>query len=219
VRPSVFDPGANEPLDVQRRIRDARQRLLLELARAGQERAFTRLYRELYPAVWRFVAARVRNPADQQDLTSRVFHKLVAALDDYDPGRGSVWTWVMTTSRNVVIDHFRGRRETQSLDEVAETLADDRHDLLARAAEDEIAGLALRLLQGYPDEVQEMFRLRFGLGLSHREIAALLHTSETAVKQRFSRTLRALRTALESRLEERSGHETWEAEQTPQSSV
>ena len=206
-------------MDVQRSIRDARQRVLMELARAGHERAFTRLYRELYPAVGRFVAARVRNPADQQDLVARVFHKFLTALPDYDPSRGSVWVWVMTTSRNVVIDHFRGLRETQSLDEVAETLADGRTDLLVRAAADEMTGLALRLLQGYSAEIQEMFRLRFGLGMNLREIAAVMNLSETAVKQRFSRTLRHLRSALESRLDERQGHAILEAEQTPQGSV
>ena len=49
------------------------------------------------------------------------------------------------------------------------------------------------LLAEHPAEIREMFALRFGQVLSYREIAACLGLSESAVKQRFSRTLRELR--------------------------
>ena len=50
------------------------------------------------------------------------------------------------------------------------------------------------LIASLPADTREMFGLRFGDGLRYGEIATLLGTSEAAVKQRFSRVLRELRT-------------------------
>ena len=57
-------------MDLRRKLRDRRQRLLLRLARGGSEEAFRRLYRELYDPVARYVEFRVRNREDAEDITS-----------------------------------------------------------------------------------------------------------------------------------------------------
>ena len=177
-------------------LRDARQRLLWELARNGHARGFRQLYRELSVPVLRYLRSRLRSRADADDVASDVFHKLVTSLDKYDPERGSVQAWVMTLARNTLIDHLRRARPTEPIESVADVLADGGPDALDGLIEQEDARFAYGILRRYPPEVREMFSLHFAHGLPYRDVAAAMGLSEAAVKQRFARTLRELRLEL-----------------------
>lgn len=175
--------------------RDARLARLARKAAAGDRGAFVGLYRELYEPIWRFVRARVGVRMDAEDLVSQVFHRMLEKLHQFDPARGSVRTWVLAMARNAVIDHYRKRRESQPPDELEDVLADGGISPLEALEHDEHARVVRQLLVQQPAEVREMFALRFGDGLRYREIAELMGLSEAAIKQRFSRTLRELRSA------------------------
>lgn len=168
---------------------------LAQRAAGGDARAFGKLYGALHPVVWRYVSRRVTSAADVEDLVARVFGRVVEHLSRFDPTRGSVRAWVLSIARNAVIDHLRGQRPGGDA-EAIERLADAAVDP-AQALEDDERHAELReLLSAYPPAVREMFSLRFADGLRLREIAELMDVSEAAVKQRFSRTLRELRTKL-----------------------
>jgi len=186
-------------LDLKRSIRDREQRVLLRLARRGEERAFRRLYRQLYEPVAGYVFARVRPREDAEDLVSAIFHRFLESWDSYDPEAGSVWTWVMTMTRNRVIDFYRTRRNAEGLEDLDEILICGRPNPEQRLILDEDARFLDGILSGEEPQVREAFALRYGQGMSHGEIARVLGISEAAVKQRFSRTLRRLREAGTSR--------------------
>ncbi len=173
----------------------ARLSRIAQRAAGGDAEAFRRLYRGLHPIVWRYVSRRLSNDADVEDLVARVFERVVEHLPRFDGKRGNVRAWALSITRNAVIDHFRARRIAGD-PEAVERLADAALDP-GRALEDDERDDALRTaLSGYPPQVREMFSLRFAEGLRLREIAVLLDLSEAAVKQRFSRTLRELKTKL-----------------------
>lgn len=168
---------------------------LAQRAAAGDAAAFGRLYRELHPVVWRYVSRRLGAGADTEDLVARIFERVVEHLHRFDARRGNVRAWVVGISRNAVIDHFRARRVTGDADAL-EWLADAALDpALALEADERDAQLRAALAECAP-ETREMFSLRFADGLRLREIAELMELSEAAVKQRFSRSLRELRTKL-----------------------
>jgi RNA polymerase sigma-70 factor (ECF subfamily) len=194
-------------LHVSRILRDRRQALLVRWARAGHAAAFRRLYRELYPPVARYVSARVAGREEAEDLVARTFHELVRSLDRYDPGRGSVWTWVMTLARHEVIDHWRMRRPTRPLDDLEEMPDGEMADPLAELIRREDLARVRDLLALQPPEVRRLFELRYVAGLRHRQIGEQLGLSEAAVRQRLSRCLRQLRDELEGRSTEGGGHE------------
>lgn len=181
-------------MDPKRQARDLRHRLLLTRARAGHEASLRALYRALYDPVAGYVARRIRCHEDAQDVVARVFHRFVASLDQYEGSRGSVWTWVMTLTRHAVIDHWRAQRSAgESIDVLAEVLADDRPDPLDALVQSEEAQLLHGVLRDEPDEIREIFSLHFVEGMRYAEIARVMGLSEAAVKQRFSRTMRRLR--------------------------
>lgn len=178
-------------------MRDRRQRVLLALARRGNEDAFRRLYRELYDPVNRYVQRRVPHREDAEDLVSQVFQRFLQRLDGFDPARGSVMTWVVTMARSAVIDHHRrSRPQGQNVDALAEVLAGSQPDALQHLVRDEELHTVYRLLSRQPADIREMFALRYGQGLRVREVAAVMGVGEDAAKQRFARTFRKLQLQL-----------------------
>lgn len=195
--------GGSASMSLRQTLTAARLSRLAEKASRGDAEAFRRLYRGLHPIVWRYVSRRIGSEADVEDLVARVFERTVEHLPRFDEKRGGVRGWVLGITRNAVIDHFRAQRMPGDPDAV-ERLADAALDP-AQALEDDQRDDALRALLGaYPPQVREMFSLRFSDGLRLREIAELLDLSEAAVKQRFSRTLRELRTKLRANQTDRA---------------
>jgi RNA polymerase sigma-70 factor (ECF subfamily) len=190
-------------LDLKRRMRDGRHGLWLKLARRGNEDAFRRLYGELYDPVAGYIAQRTANVHDAEDLTGAVFHKFLTRLDRFEAKRGSVMTWILTMARTVVIDHHRrldahgaARKNPVPVEELADVLAGTRTDPLGSLIRDENLRQIRQLLRREPDEIREMFALRFGQGMRSREVAAVMGLKEAAVKQRFARTLKKIRQEL-----------------------
>ena len=83
-------------------------------------------WQELHGNLRAFIARRVRNQADVDDLVQRVLLQIVKGLDTLrDTGR--LHAWVYRTARNVIIDHYRStvsRREHAAGDAVDLEAAD-----------------------------------------------------------------------------------------------
>jgi RNA polymerase sigma-70 factor (ECF subfamily) len=166
---------------------------LLAKAAAGDARAFTRLYRTLHPLVYAYFARRTDRSADAEDLTARVFERVVMRLSAYEADKGTVKTWVLTMARNILIDELRRRRPEAGADEREELLADASLVPSRGVDQDEAATIVRDLLAQVPAQTREIFALRYADGMRHGEIADLLGLSEAAVKQRVSRVMRLLR--------------------------
>ena len=185
------------PSNPSRTLRKRRQAALLRRAITGDERAFRRLYRDLHPPISRYLGARMASPEDAEDLASKIFHRFLLHLPDYDPRRGSVRAWLFGMARNALIDHYRTRPEAkaslETLDSLAAHAGDPRPDALEAMILDEEARFVDGVLRGQPAETRELFALRYGQGLSLREISAVTGIAEPALRQRFSRVMRRLR--------------------------
>lgn len=189
-------------MDLRRKVRDRRQQVLLALARRGNEDAFRRLYRELYLPVSSYVQRRVTVREDAEDITGLVFHRFLQRLDSYDGRKGSVMTWVLSMTRNAVIDHLRRRRPVDGrVDDLADQLAGPQPDPLHQVVADEQLHAVRLAVARQPADIREMFALRFEQGLRVREVARVMGLNEAAAKQRFARALRRIQ--LQLRDEER----------------
>lgn len=184
-------------------MRDARQRLLLELAKRGSEEAFRRLYAELYDPVCRYVGARVHEPAEVEDLVATVFGRMVEGLNGFDGERGPVTAWVLGMARHAVIDHQRRRAAfggmrvaTASTDDLHEMLASDLPDALGVMVRDEELRAVRSWLRRQDEATRELLELKFGQGLTGREIAQVMGLTQDAVRKRSERILRQMRQEL-----------------------
>jgi len=160
--------------------------------RAAAEVCFTQIYRELFPVLYGYLYFRLGDPQLAEDLTAQVFERALPRFMAVQPPE-RLRTWLFTIARNLLIDHYRGRRTTSELASV---------DLLAHLAVESPEGEALlrdeqRRLGGYLHDLdereQEIVGLKFFAGLSNRESARLLGLSEANVAQIVHRTIVKLR--------------------------
>ena len=162
---------------------------------------FEHLYHRYMRPVYSFIAWRIPQRAVAEDITSQVFEKAWRAFDGFDPSRASASTWIFTIARNCVTDHFRqsGRNplDSPALAIDPDVKADSRYDplreLVNREASRELA-LALSSLE--PRE-QEIVALKFGSGMTNRDISRLLGVSESNTGTILYRSLQKLKAELE----------------------
>jgi RNA polymerase sigma-70 factor (ECF subfamily) len=177
-------------------VRTSQLEQLVAGAKAGDESAFGALYEAFATRVYRYGLARLREPADAQDLVQRVFLSVVEALPGYQERGIPFGAWLFRIARNAVIDLERGRRPAVTLDEVAEhrDAAPGPAQLAERRADR--AEIRTALLSLTPDQ-REVVVLRFFGGLAPGEIADVMGKREGSIRALQFRALARLRERLD----------------------
>jgi RNA polymerase sigma-70 factor (ECF subfamily) len=165
---------------------------LVERAQSGDGAAFAALYDVFAPRVYRFFRFRVASADAAEDLTQRVFVKMIEQLPKYESRGIPFAAWLFRVARNAWIDEERTSHEAVSIDRFAESMsvADGPHELAAAAIESEMLRSAIAAL---PPDHREVIASRFFAGLSCRETAAQMGRSEGSVRVIQHRALTALR--------------------------
>lgn len=148
--------------------------------------------------VYAFFAYRLGSRFEAEDLTQQTFERALKAWPRFDRERAGVRTWLMAIARNLLTDHFRrgrnGARRWREIDQVPEG------ELPREPGPDDDLGLSPELdgaLMSLGTRDREILALRFGADLNGPEIAELTGLSVANVQQILSRSLRALRLALD----------------------
>lgn len=181
--------------------RDAR--LVRAFVRTGSRTKADTLVRAYYDEMLRFVLRQITSTEDARDVTQEIFVAALRGLPGFDPRRASFRTWLYRIASNKVIDWLRSSRSasaTVSLDELDREVSDgcdemgELSELVANSARAARIG---ELLCTYPDDVQRIVRLRVYAERPFGEIAEVVHMPEAAVKARYYRAVRAVRSQIE----------------------
>jgi RNA polymerase sigma-70 factor (ECF subfamily) len=106
---------------------------LLRLILAGDEDAFTALYRRRQGGIYRFALRLSGSEVIAEDVTQEVFLVLVREAALYDPARGSLSSYLYGIARNQVLRHLeRDRSYALVLDEPAEEGAPGGEQLISK---------------------------------------------------------------------------------------
>ena len=151
-----------------------------------------RIYTEYSGKVMGYIRARIRSSAEAEDLHSEVFEKILKKIEEFDPSKASLNTWIFTITRNTVIDHFRRSKPSEELDENLSDNVELDEDLLNSETLSELAA-ALRKL---PQQMMDIIVLRYYDGKPLTEIAVMMNLSYGAVKLRHQNAVLMLRQAL-----------------------
>ena len=162
-------------------------------------------WQELQGNLRAFIARRVQNQADVDDLVQRVLLQIVKGLDTLrDAGR--LHAWIYRTARNVIVDYYRsaGSLREHAAGDVADLEAADAP--VAAALLDEDDGAALRelatclapMLARLSPAAQEAIRLVDLEGATQHEAARRVGLSLSGMKSRVQRGRQELRTVLEA---------------------
>ncbi|MEJ7732105.1 MAG: sigma-70 family RNA polymerase sigma factor [Polyangiaceae bacterium] len=174
---------------------------------AGDIQAFDALYARVAPRVFAYLISMCRNQERANDVCQTTFLKLHRARNGWIPG-SPLMPWLMAIARNTLLDEVRrrarSRGEMTATGEVPEVA--DPEDPSSRLSEQEqlssTAEALTRAIEALVAPQREALLLTKESGLSIREAAQVLGTTETAVKLRVHRAYTALRGALKSEAEE-----------------
>lgn len=166
--------------------------------------AWTALYDEHHPAVFRYIQVRTGNSPAAEDLAAQVFLEAIKGIRTYRYRGTPVLAWLYRIARNVVSDHFKALRrgQAQPLNEILEPVASGvggsrpsaataswSEDPAAEAHLLDVRNAMLKL----KDTHREVLVLHYYVGLPLPEVALMLGKRERAVYSLHARAIEALR--------------------------
>jgi RNA polymerase sigma factor (sigma-70 family) len=169
---------------------------------AGHEDALAELY-DRYGRLAYSVALRVLNDSGRaEDAVQESFLKLWRNASLFDPARGSLRGWLISTVRNRSIDYLRGRaaheRDERGLTPAIE-LAGPSSDPWREVSESLERSAVREAITHLPAEQRHAVELAYFGGYSGREIADMTRVPLGTVKGRMRLALEKLSSYLQSR--------------------
>jgi RNA polymerase sigma-70 factor (ECF subfamily) len=141
---------------------------------------------ELIRRVYSYVAYRIGDGPEAEDVTSSTFERALRYRASFDPAKGSAQAWVLGIARTCIADHFRASAVS----------AADLHEV--RAGENVESEALERLtvqaaVARLGERDRELIALRYGADLKVREIAALLDERTNTIEVALHRAVARLR--------------------------
>ena len=158
------------------------ERLLVDVARTGDEAALSELYTIYFPRVYRYILARTGNTYDAEDLAEEVFMRMLDAIERFQWREAPFSAWLFRIAHNAVISQRRkdgARGRSAPLSDGLSVDSQGPEELVEnRLALNEI----MRAAQGLPEAQRQVISLRFAAGLSVVETARVMGKGEGNVK-------------------------------------
>jgi RNA polymerase sigma-70 factor, ECF subfamily len=174
--------------------KEADERLLVEAAQKDPAR-FAELYESNFERVYAYVARRVGDRAETEDLTSEVFHHALSNLRRFEWRGIPFAAWLFRIAANLISDRWQRTNRERLVDEPEQIES-------ASAKNVELEGVErratlFRLVDTLPAEQRRVVVLRFVEQKSIKEVARDIRKTEGAVKQLQFRALTTLRARME----------------------
>ena len=142
--------------------------------------------------VYSYVAYRLGDGPDAEDVTSEVFERALRYRSSYDDSRGGPLPWLFGIARRCVNDALAGRPPLADA-EVSEQAS--REDLEGETVQRIAITDAIERLD---ERGRELIAMRYGADLSARQIGEVLGMKTNAVEVALHRTIGRLRAELEA---------------------
>lgn len=200
-------PGAAEPISAN----DADLPELIARCAQGDQAAYATLYERHAPGLYRLAYSILLEEQDAEDVLQESLVYAFRNLARYDPARASFRTWLYT----ITVSRCRNARRRKWLPTVAlpnlhsiglepPAPADQGPEVLA--AWGELRHALGRALQTLSPRLREAVALRYGQGLTYREMADILEvpqkTAESRVRLAHEQLRRAMSASDQAALEE-----------------
>jgi len=167
-------------------------------AQAGDRAAFARLIERYWDRLYRWLYHLTRDRHTAEDLTQETFLKALGAVSSFRPG-SNFRAWVFRIGHNNFVNQKRANRRTkhQLPDDAA---APEMGVAEATAEHREVLEVVGRAVADLPSDFRSALMLRVEEGLSFREVAKILGTTEETARWRVFKARQKLMKVLSPEL-------------------
>lgn len=165
-------------------------------AQCGDEDAFACLFRDVQPALLRYL--RITAPGAADDVASETWLQVVAGLAGFSGGEGAFRAWLFTIARHRAIDEARrrSRHPATPLDELPHGSEPRTGDAATAAMANLGADALIEAIGQLPAAQAEVILLRVLADLDNETVARIVGRSPGAVRVAAHRGLHALARAI-----------------------
>jgi RNA polymerase sigma-70 factor (ECF subfamily) len=169
---------------------------LLAAAQCGSEQAFSVLWRDVNPALLRYL--RVVAAEHAEDVAAETWVQVVRGLPRFTGDEAAWRAWLFTTARRRMLDQVRLRKRhpSEPLDEISSMDIPRTADAEQLAMDNMATESAMALLSKLPEQQAEVIFLRVVAGMDTEAVAEMLGRSPGAVRVAAHRGLKKLATLL-----------------------
>lgn len=151
-------------------------------AQTGDRAAFTHLIERYWDRLYRWLYRMTRDRHLAEDLTQETFLKALAAIGSFRPG-SNFRAWVFKIGHNNFVNHKRADRRTKHpLPDDA--MAPDTGSAEMATENRETLEAIAKAVADLPPDFRAALSLRVEQGLSFREVAQVLNTTEETARWR-----------------------------------
>ena len=172
------------------RVTESDERVLIEAAQNDPGR-FAELYELFFHRVYAYVARRIHDRSETQDITAHVFQQALANIGKFKSRGAPFISWLYRIAANAIADQTRKKSR-----EVAETEGTTNTSVDLDLEQVERQARLFSAVEALPEDQRKVILLRFAEEKSIRDIASDLNRSEGAIKQLQFRGLENLRARL-----------------------
>jgi len=163
----------------------------VQAAKAGDEEAFARLWREFQPGLLRYL--RIKAFPVAEDLAADIWLRVLKALPSFEGDEQGFRGWLYTTARNRLTDWYRnGERRPDLIEYSSLVVLPAVNNVEDEAAEHSATDRAVALIAELPPDQAEAVMLRIVIGMDVARVAVLMDRSPGSVRVLCHRGLRRL---------------------------
>lgn len=141
----------------------------------------------------RFIASRVRNETDTEDILQEVFIKIHRGIDKLED-QFKLQAWVYQITRNAIIDYYRKSDDGVDVtSEIPDVRAEENGN---EEIESEVAAWLRPMMEELPEKYREALQLTEIQGLTQKQLAERLNISISGAKSRVQRAREKLKDVL-----------------------
>jgi len=170
---------------------------LVQRAKQHDQEAFARLYDEYFDKIYRYVALKIGDKTEAEDMTQQVFLKALQSISSFKWKGVPFSAWLYRIAHNQVVDYLRKkkRRPATLMDESLVSSDSENNPQLMVERNIDTERL-LSATQRLTDAQREVISLRFTSELSTAQVAEIMGKSQGAIKALQHSAIVALRKEL-----------------------
>jgi RNA polymerase sigma-70 factor (ECF subfamily) len=158
------------------------------------------VYTKELPRVYNFFLYKLGDKEFAQDLTATTLERAWKLRSKYRSAIAGISSWLFGIARNVLKEHLRknrsGGQKLQGITSVEEMSAKIDVEEMVQQQQEKVR--LHKILLKLPDREQDLIALKYGAGLTNREIAQVTGLSESNVGSILHRTVNNIRAQLEN---------------------